>query len=158
MRSHHSRSIAGRIDNAGIVFSVNESDMEFTMPAKKATPRFTDVDDYIARANPEARPHLEELRKLFTTTIPEAEEKISWNVPFYRYHGEVGGFDAFKEHVSFGIGYDILDVEREGLAAKGYKLGKGTIQIPFDVPVPAAEIERMLRARAKQNKSVRGAA
>ncbi|NHJ12027.1 MAG: DUF1801 domain-containing protein, partial [Candidatus Thorarchaeota archaeon] len=58
-----------------------------------------DVDSYIANSDKEARPILEELRKIVQSTIPEAEEGISWNVPFYKYHGELVGFAAYKNHV-----------------------------------------------------------
>ena len=40
-----------------------------------------DVDAYIAAAPTEARPILEELRRIVLTTIPKVEEKISWGVP-----------------------------------------------------------------------------
>lgn len=40
-----------------------------------------DVDFYIASSPEEARPHLQALRKIITSTIPNVEEGISWGVP-----------------------------------------------------------------------------
>ena len=62
-----------------------------------------DVDAYIASSAREARPKLKEIREIIKSTIPNAEEGISWGVPFYTYHGVLVGFAAFKNHVSFGF-------------------------------------------------------
>ncbi|MFX1368944.1 MAG: iron chaperone [Promethearchaeota archaeon] len=113
-----------------------------------------DVDSYIANSDNEARPVLEELRRIIKSTIPRAEEGISWNVPFYKYHGELVGFAAYKNHVSFGIGAVVLQSEdRKMLEEKGYKTGKGTIQIRFDQEVPTDVIKRLLKAKAKMNEA-----
>ncbi|MFW9809007.1 MAG: iron chaperone [Candidatus Thorarchaeota archaeon] len=115
-------------------------------------PKPKDVDAYIASSDKEARPILEELRKIIKSTIPKVEEGISWNVPFYKYHGELVGFATYKKHVSFGIGAAVLQSkEREMLEEKGYKTGKGTIQIRFDQKVPTVVVKRLLKAKAKMN-------
>lgn len=115
-----------------------------------------DVDGYIAGSGEEARPKLEELRELVRSTVPTVEERISWGVPFYRYHGDLAGFAAFKNHVSFGIGTGALRSEdREMLEERGYATGKRTIRIEFDQKVPAAAIRKILKARAKQNEGER---
>jgi HSP20 family molecular chaperone IbpA len=55
-------------------------------------------------------------------TTPEAEEGISWGEPFYKYHGELAGFAAYKNHVSFGFGAAVLQSkDRKTLEKKGYK-------------------------------------
>jgi uncharacterized protein len=113
-----------------------------------------DVDAYIAAAPAGARPILEELRGILLTTIPNVEEKVSWGVPFYRYHGEIGGFAAYTKHVSVGFGGDALnDAERETLEDKGYKVLKDIFQIRFDQKVPSAVIKRMLKAKVKVNEA-----
>lgn len=109
-----------------------------------------DVDSYIAEASIEARQIMETLREIIKSTIPEAEEGISWNVPIYKYHGILAGFDAFKHHVTFGV--DALTSEdRQTLKEKGYKTGTKTIQIQFGQEVPAAEIQQTLRSQAEIN-------
>ena len=111
-----------------------------------------DVEAYIAAAPTEARPILEELRKIVLTTIPKVEEKISWGVPFYRCQGEIGGFAAYKKHVSVGFGA-VMAEDRAALEAKGYKVLKGTFQIKFDQKVPSAAIKRILKGKVKVNKA-----
>jgi uncharacterized protein len=113
-----------------------------------------DVDSYIANSANEARPILEELRKVIKSTVPDVEEGISWGVPFYRYHGALAGFAAYKNHVSFGVGADVLQGnDRETLEKKGYKTGKKTIQIRFGQEVPTTAIEQILAAIAQTNEA-----
>ena len=122
--------------------------------AERAKPE--DVDSYIAEADPKARPMLEELRELIRSTVPGVEEGISYGVPFYKHHGEFVGFAAFKNHVSFGFGSDVIPAgDRTALEADGYKLGKGTMQIRFDQDVPAEAIREILEAKARLNEAER---
>jgi len=115
-----------------------------------------DVDSYIANSSREARPILKEIREIIKSTIPKAEERIWYSVPFYNYHGELAGFAAYKNHVSFGFGTGVLQSkEREMLEEKGYKIGKGTMQIKFDQKVPTTAIKKILKAKAKMNETKR---
>jgi len=112
-----------------------------------------DVDSYIASSEPEARPTLNELRKLIKSTIPKAEESISWGVPFYKYHGLLAGFAVFKNHVSFGLAFVLESKDREKLTEKGYITGKKTVQIKFDQKVPTTVITQILKTKAKMNEA-----
>ncbi len=114
-----------------------------------------DVDSYIASSEPEARPTLNELRKLIKSTIPKAEESISWGVPFYKHHGLLAGFAVFKNHVSFGLAFVLEDGVREELTEKGYTTGKKTVQIRFDQKVPTTAITQILKAKATMNEAKR---
>ncbi|OGG07433.1 hypothetical protein A2872_02420 [Candidatus Gottesmanbacteria bacterium RIFCSPHIGHO2_01_FULL_42_12] len=113
-----------------------------------------DVDSYIDSSKVEARPHLKELRKLVKSTILNVDEKISWGVPFYRYHGLLVGFSAFKNHVGFGFAFVLQDNDRKILEEKGYATGKKTIQIKFDQKVPVTAIRQILKTQAKVNEAI----
>jgi uncharacterized protein len=116
-----------------------------------------DVDGYISAAPEQARPHLEKVRAAVKSAVPKAEETISWGKPYYRYHGMLAGFDAFKKHVSFEIWADELkDKDRKALEDKGYKTAKRTFQISYDQEVPTTMIKSMLKAQAKVNESESG--
>lgn len=110
------------------------------------------VDDYIAHAAKDAQLTLKEIRKIVLSTVPEAEEGISWGVPFYKFHGLLAGFSVFKEHASFGLAFALDETVRERLEKKGYKTGSKTVQIRFDQTVPSKEIAEILKAKAKANK------
>ena len=93
---------------------------------------------------------------MITTTVPKAEEGISWGVPFYKYHGVLAGFAAYKNHVSLGFGAGELSHEdREQLEAQGYATGKKTFRIRFDQDVPTAAIRRLLKAQVRVNEASR---
>ncbi len=116
-----------------------------------------DVDTYLAHSPAEARPILNELRRIIQSTVPKAEEKISWGVPFYWYCGALVGIASFTSHVSFGLGLSGLESEdRKMLEEKGYKTGKKIIQIRFDQKTPATAIRRILKAQAKINEVKKG--
>jgi uncharacterized protein YdhG (YjbR/CyaY superfamily) len=112
-----------------------------------------DVDSYIASSGSEAHPTLKELRKMIKSTIPGVEEGISWGVPFYKYHGVLAGFAAFKNHVSFGFAAVLQIEDRKVLEERGYKTGKKTIQIRFDQKVPTTMIQQILKTKAKMNEA-----
>lgn len=114
-----------------------------------------DVDSYITGSPIEARLHLKELRKIIKSTIPNAEEKISWGIPFYWYHGALAGFATFKNHVGFGFAFVLQSKDRKRLQEKGYTTGKKTIQIKFDQKVPTTEIKQILKSQAKINEAKR---
>lgn len=116
-------------------------------------PKPKNVDSYIASSDTKAHSIMEHLREIITSTIPEAEEKISWNVPIYNYHGSIlAGYSVAKHHVSFGI--DALqEKDRKILKEKGYKTGKKTIQLQFDQKVPAKIIAEILKTQAKINET-----
>jgi uncharacterized protein YdhG (YjbR/CyaY superfamily) len=115
-----------------------------------------DVDTYIANSAVEARPILKELREIIKLTNTKVEKKISWVVPFYRYHGALVGFATFTNHVSFGLGLaGLQSKDREMLEKTGYITGKKIIQIRFDQKVPTTAIKQILKAQAKMNEAKR---
>ena len=117
-------------------------------------PKPRDVDAYIAAAPGEIRPKLDEVRAAIRAAVPKAEEGISWNVPFYKYHGPLAGFAAYKHHVSFGLGgADLGTDDRKMLEDRGYRTGKKTFRITADQKVPGAAIRRLLKAQAKLNEA-----
>ena len=120
--------------------------------SKKVIPK--DVDAYIANSLSGARPILEEIRTIIKSTVPKAEEGISYGVPLFKYHGEFVGLSAHTKHVTFGYGPDVLSAaERQQLEDKGYKVLKGTFQIKFDQKVPVAAIRKIVKTKAKTNEA-----
>ncbi|WP_091737173.1 iron chaperone [Phenylobacterium immobile] len=105
------------------------------------------VDAYIAAAPQAAQAKLAELRDFIRATLPHAEERIWYRVPFYWVDGrELTGLSVAKAHVTFGFPLGALSAEdRAALKAKGYKTGKQTLQIGFEQALPKAEIKRALR-------------
>ncbi len=111
------------------------------------------VDMYIETAEPEAKTTLVALRSIMQSAAPEAEEGISWGVPFYKYHGMLGGFSVFKKHATIGLAFELTPKAREELEAKGYKTGSKTVQVRFDQDVSNAVLSKIIKAKALANKA-----
>ena len=110
------------------------------------------VNEYITNSDEKSQPIMEQLREIINSTVPEAEERIAWNVPNYKLNGVVTGFAVYSKHVSVGFSEGGLsDEERKMFEVKGYKTGKGTVQIKFDQEVPTEIIEQTLKSHAKLN-------
>lgn len=62
------------------------------------------VDAYIAKAPAFAQPILAETRKRVHAAVPDVEEVIKWNVPFFLRDGKfVASMAAFKAHTKIGV-------------------------------------------------------
>ena len=114
----------------------------------RGVPPAKSVDAYLKAARPELRPKLAQLRALFLSVAPNAQEGISYGMPYYKQDGALGGFALFKNHIGFFPGAIVADFQDE-LAA--YKTSKGTVQLPLDKPLPVTLIRKMLKAGLKRN-------
>jgi uncharacterized protein YdhG (YjbR/CyaY superfamily) len=108
------------------------------------------VDAYIAAAPKATQPMLRELRAAIRSAVPKAEEKISYRMPFYAYHGRLIYFAAHRTHVGM---YPIIGREKDLYAKelKPYLAAKATLQFPIGRPLPIALVKKVVRERAKQN-------
>jgi uncharacterized protein YdeI (YjbR/CyaY-like superfamily) len=61
------------------------------------------IDQYIAKAQPFARPVLKHLRKIVHTGCPGVEETMKWSFPHFQYKGMLCSMASFKEHCVFGF-------------------------------------------------------
>jgi uncharacterized protein YdhG (YjbR/CyaY superfamily) len=114
-------------------------------------PPSKDVDSYIADSSIQARPILEELRKIIKSTVPKVQESINWGFPFYKYNGILAHFAEYKNHIALGFGSDLQSKDIEILKKKGYETGQKRILIKFDQKVPAEEIKKILKAQVGEN-------
>ncbi len=125
-------------------------------PSKKRDPWIT---EYIADAEPFARPILKHLRKLIHEACPQAEEAVKWHMPTFMYNGKIlVGIAGFKAHCAlwFWKGSNFLKAE------SGAKLGKamgnfGRITSLDDLPSDAA-IKKYIKLAMKANDEAAAAA
>lgn len=109
-----------------------------------------DVTEYIASAPARARAHLRKLRKDIKKAAPEAVESISYRVPVYKLEGMLVGFAAFREHYSFFV-MSPAAMAAFGDELKGYEVSKATIRVPLERPLPSSLVNRIVRARVREN-------
>ena len=110
------------------------------------------VDAYIAAAPKTVQPMLRELRQAIRSAAPKAEEKISYRMPFYAYHGRLIYFAAHKNHVGM---YPIIGLEKDLYAKelKPYLVDKATLQFPIGSRLPISLVKKIVKARAKANEA-----
>jgi len=105
------------------------------------------IDDHLARFGPEQRQALEAVRAIIRTTLPAADEAISYGIPTFKVCGvAVIGFDGFTRHNSLFPYSSQVAVAFEG-ELSGYVRTKGSIHFDATTPFPAPLLRRILRAR-----------
>lgn len=70
------------------------------------------VDEYIESLSDEKREIAEQLREMIITLIPNVQEKLSFKIPFYHYHGMFCYLNEVKDGIDLGLcrGKDLVDV------------------------------------------------
>jgi uncharacterized protein YdhG (YjbR/CyaY superfamily) len=111
-----------------------------------------EVDAYIAAAPRAAQPLLRQIRALIKENAPEAEERISYQMPYYHLNGRLVYFAVHKNHV----GIYALGQTHEAIGLERYVTSKGTLQFPFDEPLPAEQVAALIRKRVKENHAEAG--
>ena len=81
------------------------------------------------------------LYALLKSVAPEAEEAIKWGTPFFVEPRFLFAFSAHKAHLSFAPTAAALEAFRKELAK--HKTTKGTIQIPYDKPIPESLVRKL---------------
>lgn len=107
------------------------------------------VDAYIEAAPKAAQPMLRQLRGIIKAAAPEAEEKISYGMPFYEYHGRLVYFAGYRNHV--GLYAALPEKNLYAKELKKYLAAKSTIRLPLGHPLPVALITKVVKTRVKEN-------
>jgi uncharacterized protein YdhG (YjbR/CyaY superfamily) len=119
--------------------------------AKPASPKT--VDEYIAALPPEARPMLEQVRKVVRAAAPDATEVISYGIPTFKLQKKVlVYFGAWKSHCGvYALSSTVLGAHREDL--KGLVTEKGTVQFLYKNPLPAALLTKLVKAQLAEQRA-----
>ncbi len=112
-------------------------------------PKFTTIDEYIARQPADVQPILQEIRAVIRQAAPEATEKISYQMPTFYLNGNLVHFAAYQHHIGFYPTPSGTEQFEQELS--GYKRAKGSVQFPLDRPMPYDLIRRMVEFRAAEN-------
>ncbi|MBK8635573.1 MAG: DUF1801 domain-containing protein [Saprospiraceae bacterium] len=106
------------------------------------------IDEYILNAPLHAQAKLIQIRKILKEIAPNAKEAIKWGQPVLEGKKILYSFSAYKSHLNFMPTGPSLDPFREEL--KDYKMGKDTVQFPYDQELPIDLIRRMAQHRLKE--------
>lgn len=105
------------------------------------------VSEYLAAAPSERRAALARLRKTIKTAAPRATESISYGMAGYKHQGKaLVYFGYWKDHVAlYASGNDFIRTHAAEL--KPYVQSKGTLQFPFDEPLPYGLVTKIVKSR-----------
>jgi len=117
------------------------------MSPKHTAPK--NIDEYIAGFPKDIQENLEKIRMTIRNAAPEAEEKISYQIPTFFLMGNLVHFAAFKNHIGFFPTSSGIEKFKNELSA--YKGAKGTVQFPLDKPIPFDLISKIVRFRVLEN-------
>ncbi len=118
-------------------------------------PGISSIDQYIEQFPAPVRKKLAELRALIRKLVPEAEEKISYQMPCFHLNGNLVYFAAHAKHIGFYPTPSGITAFEKELA--GYECSKGAIQLPMDEPLPTALITKIVQYRRSENLARAGA-
>jgi uncharacterized protein YdhG (YjbR/CyaY superfamily) len=114
---------------------------------KKLKPK--DVDAYIAAAPKETQRKLKELRAVIKKTAPDAEERLSYGMPYYFYNGRLAYFSVWKEHIGLYVPTPVI--EEHSAELKAYETTSATVRLPLGKKLPVTLIKKLITARMKKN-------
>jgi uncharacterized protein YdhG (YjbR/CyaY superfamily) len=104
--------------------------------------KFSSVDEYLDSLRPDVREVLERVRRTIREAVPEAEEKISYQIPTVTLNGRyLVYFAAWKRHLAvYPVpgGDDAFEAE-----IAPYRAAKGTLRFAYDKPIPYELIGRV---------------
>ena len=112
---------------------------------------FKSLDEYIAACPPESQAYLKQIRKLIHTLVPEAKEKISYQIACFELNGRnLIHFAGWKKHVSlYPVPAGSEAFERQ---IKPYVSDKGTVKFSVVEPLPIKLVDRVIKLHLAVNK------
>ena len=109
------------------------------------------IDEYIKSCPKDVQTRLRELRSLIASVVPEAIEKISYQMPTLYLNGNLVHFAAHSSHIGFYPTPSGITHFKKELAK--YVTSKGAIQFPLEEPLPLGLIKEIVKFRAEENRS-----
>jgi uncharacterized protein YdhG (YjbR/CyaY superfamily) len=112
--------------------------------------KFNSIDEYISSFPDDVQKIMKKLRRTIKAAAPEAGEKISYNMPTFTLNGKyLVYFACWKNHIAF-YGAPRGNPEfKQDLSA--YESGQGTLNFPYDKPLPLGLVTKIVEFRAAEN-------
>ncbi|WP_055665138.1 iron chaperone [Desnuesiella massiliensis] len=117
------------------------------MEGNKTT--FNSIDEYISQFPPDIQDILQRLRAVIKEAAPEAQEKISYQMPTFTLHGNLVHFAAHKNHIGFYPAPSGIEAFKDRLSE--YKGAKGSVQFPIERPLPYGLVKDIVKFRVEEN-------
>lgn len=112
---------------------------------------YKNVDDYIKQVPKGLILKLKEMRLLVNKLIPKGEESIKYGMPTIELNGKnFIHFACMKGHLGFYPTPSGVSAFEEELKNKKISYSKGCIRFPYDKPLPAPLITKIIKFRLKE--------
>lgn len=116
---------------------------------EKEKKQYKSIDEYIRSFPEHIQKKLLEMREIIREQAPQAQEKISYQMPTFFLNGNLVHFAAFSKHIGFyptssGISAFISQLSK-------YKSAKGSVQFPLAEPLPIELIKEIVKFRVAEN-------
>lgn len=112
----------------------------------------TTIDQYIQSFPPAVQARLHQLRQTIKDVAPDAEEAIKYQMPTFVLDGNLVYFAAWKRHISLYPITAAMEATVQELAEYPTS-GKGTVQFPYDRPLPLSLIRTIVACRVRENRT-----
>lgn len=116
---------------------------------EKRKKHYRSIDEYIQSFPGNVQKKLTELRKLVREQAPQAQEKITYQIPAFFLNGNLVLFAAFSKHIGFYPTPGAISAFKHKLSK--YESAKGSVQFPLDKPLPAGLIRQIVKFRVAEN-------
>jgi uncharacterized protein YdhG (YjbR/CyaY superfamily) len=110
---------------------------------------YLSVDEYISSFPAPVQKKLTELRNVVKELVPQAEEKISYQMPAFYFYGNLVWFAGYAKHIGFYPGASAIHAFQSELSK--YKSAKGSVQFPLGEPLPLELIKKIVKFRVEEN-------
>jgi uncharacterized protein YdhG (YjbR/CyaY superfamily) len=111
--------------------------------------RYVSIDEYIATFPTDIQRRLEDVRATIKAAAPEAEEKISYQMPTFFLYGNLVHFAAYKNHIGFYPAPSGIEAFKDELSQ--FEGSKGAVKFPHNKPIPLDLISRITKYRVAEN-------
>ncbi len=110
---------------------------------------FHSIDEYIATFPEDIQALLEVVRATIKASAPDAEERISYQMPTFALHGNLVYFAALKNHIGLYPTASGIEAFKDELS--GYEHTKGAVKFPLNQPLPIELIRKIVQFRVTEN-------
>jgi uncharacterized protein YdhG (YjbR/CyaY superfamily) len=114
-------------------------------------PAFKTTDEYIKQFSPEVQELLTKVRNVIKEAVPEATEKISYQMPTFYLHENLVHFAVNKHHIGLYPTPSGVEAFKDQLTS--YKTSKAAIQFPIEQPLPFELISEIAKYRASESRA-----
>jgi uncharacterized protein YdhG (YjbR/CyaY superfamily) len=115
---------------------------------------YKDINEYLRSVPKPVLPMLTEMRELVRAALPKGEEVIRYGMPTIQVNGRnLIHYAAMKGHLGFYPAPSGVAAFEAELVKRELSFSKGCIRIPYDKPLPAALVKRIIAFRLKEEKA-----